>query len=207
MAYRALHAGREILRADAQVPSMSNEAELTQLLDRAARGDAQASAAFFRAAYAELKRLAGAAMRGERDDHLLQPTALVNEAFLRLCSEPAEWDNRRHFFGAAARSMRQILVDQARRRDAEKRGGGVQMLSLSAAADDATPEPRADVLRLDALLGELEALNPRYGRLVELRYFAGMDIPETADLLGVSPATVKRDWAFARAWLLDRLAD
>lgn len=179
--------------------------ELTMLLDRAADGDVAAGQAVFAAAYRELHRLARAAMGSEQPGHMLQPTALVNEAFLRLCGDAPRWENRRHFFGAAARSMRQVLIDEARRRDTGKRGAGAQMLTLGAAADVSGPGINADLLQLEPLLQQLEALNPRYGRLIELRYFAGLGIEDTAALLEVSPATVKRDWAYARAWLLDRL--
>jgi RNA polymerase sigma factor (TIGR02999 family) len=184
---------------------MSEGADYTLLLQRASSGDAPASAEFFRRAYAEMRALAEGAMREESAGHLLQPTALVHEAFLRIWREGAHWENRRHFFGAAVRSMRQILVDLARQRDSDKRGRGAVWLSLSAAAAEPAPGEYVEMLNLDALLHELEAINPRYVRLIELRHFAGFGVEETADLLAVSPATVKRDWAFARAWLLDRL--
>lgn len=184
---------------------MKDQADYTELLQRASDGDPAAAATFFAQAYAELKRLACGALKGEAGADLLQPTALVHESFLRLWREGARWDNRRHFFGAAARSMRQILVDQARRRDTDKRGQDQPHLSLSAATEAPWADRSVELLALDALLDELQGLNPRYVRLIELRHFAGFDIEETADLLEVSPATVKRDWAFVRAWLLDRL--
>lgn len=177
---------------------------VTLLLGRAAAGDAAAAQAVFRSVYAELRQLAGAAMRRERDGHLLQPTALVSEAYLRLVQGSPQWENRRHFFGAAARAMRQVLVDESRRRDAEKRGGDVQHVTLGA-LDGEGQAAQSDIVRLDELLRQLEALSPRYGRLVELRHFAGLGVEECADLLEVSPATVKRDWAFVRAWLRERL--
>ncbi len=185
---------------------MREAPDLTLLLQRTGDGDTLAASKLFREVYGELRRLAASAMRGERPNHLLQPTALVNEAFLRLWDANPSWENRRHFFGSALRSMRQILVDHARHQASLKRGGDVQMLTLSAAIDEAGGAPSADLVHLDELLTELEALNPRYGRVVEYRYFGGFDLDETADLLDVSVATVKRDWAFARAWLLDRLS-
>lgn len=177
---------------------------LTLLLQRATDGDAGAGERFFAAVHGELRRMAAAAMRQEAAGHLLQPTALVNEVFLRIWPSGCSWESRRHFFGAAARSMRQVLVDHARRRAADKRGGGALQVSFAAAAE-AEADHAIDLVRLDELLRELERANPRHARLVELRHFAGLGIDEAADALGVSPATVKRDWAFVRAWLLDRL--
>lgn len=179
--------------------------DLTQLLDQAADGDAAARDALFAAAYDELRMLARSSMRRESPGHTLQPTALVNEAYLRLLGPDVRWENRRHFFGAAAQAMRRVLVDRARRRDAGKRGGGMERVSLTQ-VDVASEDAQVDVLALDALLGELEAINPRLVRTIELRYFGGLDIEATAGVLGVAPATVKRDWAYARAWLLERLA-
>ena len=179
--------------------------DLTQLLDRAADGDAAARDALFAEAYDELRKLARSSMRREAPGHTLQPTALVNEAYLRLLGPDVRWENRRHFFGAAAQAMRRVLVDRARRRDAEKRGGGLERVSLTQ-VDIGTEDAAVDVLALDALLGELEGVNPRLVRTIELRYFTGLDIEATAEVLGVAPATVKRDWAYARAWLLERLS-
>lgn len=182
----------------------SRAADLTLLLDRAAAGDAGANEAFYREVYGELRRQARAFLLREADAHLLQPTALVNEAFLKLWQDGARWENRRHFFAAAARGMRQVLVDEARRRDARKRGGDYERVSLGGLGEE-EPSSAVDILRLDRLLDELEKLGPRFGRLVELRCFVGLGIEEAATVLEVSPATVKRDWAFVRAWLLDRL--
>lgn len=179
--------------------------DLTQLLDLAAGGDAAARDALLVQAYDELKKLARSSMRRESPGHTLQPTALVNEAYMRLFGPDARWENRRHFFGAAAQAMRRVLVDQARRRDAGKRGGGLERVSLTQ-VDVAAEDAQVDVLALDALLAELEAVNPRLVRTIELRYFGGLDIEATAEVLGVAPATVKRDWAYARAWLLERLS-
>jgi RNA polymerase sigma factor (TIGR02999 family) len=179
--------------------------DLTQLLDLAADGDPAARDALLVQAYDELKKLARSSMRRESPGHTLQPTALVNEAYLRLFGPGARWENRRHFFGAAAQAMRRVLVDQARRRGAGKRGGGLERVSLTQ-VDVASEDAQVDVLALDALLAELEAANPRLVRTIELRYFGGLDIEATAEVLGVAPATVKRDWAYARAWLLERLS-
>ena len=180
--------------------------DLTQLLDLAAGGDEVARSALLAEAYEELRMLARSSMRRESPGHTLQPTALVNEAYLRLFGKDARWQNRRHFFGAAAQAMRRVLVDQARRRGAEKRGGDLERVSLTQ-VDIASEDAQVDVLALDALLAELEQVNPRLVRTIELRYFGGLDIEATAEVLGVAPATVKRDWAYARAWLLERLSD
>ena len=180
--------------------------DLTRLLDLAAGGDDAAREALFVQAYDELRKLARSSMRRESPGHTLQPTALVNEAYLRLIGPDVRWENRRHFFGAAAQAMRRALVDNARRRDSGKRGGGLERVSLTQ-VDLAAEDAQVDVMALDALLAELEQVNPRLVRTIELRYFAGLDIEATAEVLGVAPATVKRDWAYARAWLLERLAD
>lgn len=179
--------------------------DLTQLLDLAAGGDTKARDALLVQAYDELKKLARSSMRRESPGHTLQPTALVNEAYLRLFGPAARWENRRHFFGAAAQAMRRVLVDQARRRDADKRGGDLERVSLTQ-VDLAAEDAQVDVIALDTLLAELEAINPRLVRTIELRYFGGLDIEATAEVLDVAPATVKRDWAYARAWLLERLS-
>jgi RNA polymerase sigma factor (TIGR02999 family) len=152
--------------------------------------------------YAELRRMASRHLRGERGDHTLQSTALVHEAYLRLAGQdPPEWQNRAHFFAIAARLMRQILVDHARTRDAAKRGSGACTLVL----DETIALPQKvnlDVIDLDKALTELSELDGQQGRIVELRFFAGLTIEDTSEVLGVSPATVKRDWLVARAWLL-----
>lgn len=143
-------------------------------------------------------------MRHERSDHTLQPTELVNEAYLRVAADDADWENRAHFFGAAVEAMRRVLVDHARRRAAEKRGGGMERITfedLHVASD----EPDTNVLALDRALDALEAEDARLARVVRLRYFGGFTIDEVADMLGVSPATVKRDWTYARAFLQDRM--
>ena len=151
--------------------------------------------------YGEMRKLAAHYLRGERLEHTLQPTALVHEAYLRLADQQAcQWQNRAHVFAVAAQVMRNVLVDHARAGKRAKRGGGALRVSLrdSLAAPD---DPGIDLLLLHDALKTLEALDPRAGRIVELRYFAGLSVEETADLLDLSPATVKRNWTTAKAWL------
>lgn len=155
-------------------------------------------------AYDELRRLAARAMRDQRPDHTLQPTALVHEVWLRLAGSSHEPVDRTHLLATAARAMRQILVDHARARGSEKRGGGAVKVTLSLA--DTPAEPRIlDLLALDDALGRLEALDPQQVRVVELRYLVGLSVEETAEAIGVSPRTVKRDVAMAKAWLFREL--
>lgn len=156
--------------------------------------------------YDELKVLAASQLRRERGEHTLGATALVHEAFFRLVDQrTVSWQSRAHFFGVAAQAMRRILVDHARRRTAAKRGRQHQVTleSDAAEASDATSE---EVVAVDEALERLAAVDPRQAQLVELRYFGGFSIEEAAELLGISPATAKRDWAFARAWLQRELS-
>jgi len=150
--------------------------------------------------YDELRRLAAAYMRRERPGQTLQATALVHEVYLRLAGAGTPWTDQRHFVGIAARSMRQILVERARARGAQKRWGGIDRVSLSDALAVAA-DPEGMLPALDEALSRLERIDPEQARIVELRYFAGLSIEETADALGMSPATMKRRWALARAWL------
>jgi RNA polymerase sigma factor (TIGR02999 family) len=151
--------------------------------------------------YDELRRIAAGYIRGERPGQTLQATALVNEAFLRLAAErPRQFANRQHFVAIAALSMRQILVQRARARKAAKRGGAPDRITLDESLASAEP-PGIDVLALDEALTRLAALDPEQARIVELRYFGGLTIEEIAAVVGASPATVKRQWAMARAWL------
>jgi RNA polymerase sigma factor (TIGR02999 family) len=155
--------------------------------------------------YEELRRLAHHYMRGERAGHTLQTTALVNEAYIRLADiERIEWQSRGHFFAMAATVMRRVLVDHARERGRDKRGGSLVFTTLAEHA--ITSSPAIDVLALDEALDRLADMDPQQARIVELRYFTGLTIDETADALGISPATVKRDWTWARAWLYQRLS-
>lgn len=165
------------------------------------QGDQGAREALIPLVYDELRRLARRYLRRERPDHTLQSAALVNEAYLRLIRQDRpQWQNRAHFFGVAAQLMRHILVDHARNRAAAKRGAGAPRLTLD--PDVALPRTRdVDLVALDDALNQLAALDPQQSRLVELRFFGGLSIEETSVVLSVSPATVKREWATARAWL------
>lgn len=149
----------------------------------------------------ELRRLARHYMGRERSGHTLQTSALINEAYIRLIDQRVAWQNRAHFFGIAARLMRQILVDHARARSYAKRGGPVQQKVSLSEAVDLSDGRAAELIALDEALESLAALNPQHSRIVELRFFGGLTIEETAEVLGVSHATVERDWALSRAWL------
>jgi RNA polymerase sigma factor (TIGR02999 family) len=176
--------------------------DVTRWLDRWHEGDPAALEALMGLVYGELRVLAGGLLRDERTDHTLQPTALVHEAYLRLAGiREMRIENRRHFYGAAAQAMRRILVDYARRRKAAKRGGADgQPVSLETILEVAV-DLRLDFEHLDDALEALAAVAPDKAKVAELRYFVGLSVEETAEVLGVSPATVKRHWAFARAWL------
>ena len=174
---------------------------VTRLLVDWGNGDQQALEKLTPLVYQELKRLASRYLRRERREHTLQSTALVHEAWLRLIDQKqVQWHNRAQFFGIAAEMIRRILIDHARNRQAAKRGDGAIKLSLDDAL--ATPDRRdLDLIALDDALQDLRKLDPQQSRLVELRFFAGLSIEESAEVLGVSPATVKREWAAAKAWL------
>ncbi len=183
----------------------SSQPDITQLLQAIGDGDAGAGAQLMPVVYDELRQLAHRQLRRERTDHTLNTTALVHEAYLKLVQQDAAgWRNRGHFFGIAVQAMRRILVDYARRRIADKRGGGLAPVSL----DEATikvEERAVELIALDEALTRLAGFDERAAKLVECRFFGGLSIDETADALGVSPATVKRDWAAARAWLYREL--
>lgn len=188
------------------MPADSGDQNVTNLLVEWRRGDDAALARLIPIVYGELRRVASARLRSEGPDHTLQTTALVHEAYLRLVGlDRMALQNRTHFFAMAARLMREILVDHARRKNALKRGGGVTVLDLENVAAGAE-NTVIDVLALDEALTDLASLDQRLCRVVELRFFAGLSIAETADALGVSSATVERDWTFAKAWLLQRLS-
>ncbi len=175
------------------------ERDITALLKGWSGGDREALERLMPVVYAELRRLAAAHLRSERPDHTLQPTALVHEAYLRLQGQRSvEWANRGHFFGIAARIMRRILVDHARRRRALKRDAAALHL---AAAEPEAPDQAPELIALDTALTSLEKLDPQQARVVELRFFGGMTVEETAEATGISTATVKREWRTARAWL------
>lgn len=185
------------------MPGPANQ--VTKLLEEWGAGDQSASDELMPLVYAELHRLAHQYMRREKPGQTLQTSALVNEAYLRLVKQRVQWENRAHFFGIAARLMRHILVDQARRKNFAKRGGGAIRVSLN--DDNAlAQEQSASVVALDEALKTLEQTDPRKGRIVELRFFAGMSIEETAEALKVSPGTVMREWTFARAWLRNEMS-
>ena len=174
---------------------------ITKLLHGWQGGDPAALDALLPVVYRELRRLAHCELRKERPDHTLQSAALVNEAYLRLFRmQPPRWENRTHFFAIAAHLMRQILVDYARRHRASKRGSGVCVLTL----DDAvalSPRKEMDVIAIDDALHALAEVDPRQSRVVELRFFAGLSLEETSEVMGIATATVQRDWTAARAWL------
>jgi RNA polymerase sigma factor (TIGR02999 family) len=181
--------------------SASNSESVTQLLVAAGDGDARASNRLWSRVYDELRRLARRQLAGEGRDCLLESTSLVHEAFLRLVGdEPVEWANRRHFFAAAARAMRHIRVDDARRRGRAKRGGGQRPGPLPDEPAALEQDP-LEALAIDESLGKLEQTAPRQAEIVMLRYFAGLSVEETAQVLGISPRTVAYEWRFARAWL------
>jgi RNA polymerase sigma factor (TIGR02999 family) len=180
----------------------------TELLNAWQSGDSKALAALAPLIEQELHYQARQFMRQERPDHTLQATALVNEAFMRLINhKQVPWQNRSHFFGVAAHLMRLILIDHARARRAEKRGGLLIKLSLDDVQEIAIDKCNIDILDLNTALEELANLCPRQCQIVECRYFSGLKIEETASVLDISPATVKRDWEFAKAWLFSRLTD
>lgn len=177
---------------------------VTDLLRAWSAGEPRAAEELMPVVYRELRVLAARHLRRERSSHTLSPTALVHEAYLRLCGQQVGWQNRSQFYGVAAKMMRRVLVDHARHLLRAKRGGAWQRLSLDPALLWQGPKD-VDLVALDAALEELSRIDPQQGRLVELRFFAGLSVEEAADLLGISPSTVKRDWAVARAWLYRRL--
>jgi RNA polymerase sigma-70 factor (ECF subfamily) len=187
-----------------QVPQPQPAPAITALLQAWAQGSEAAGAQLFSILHGELRRQAGRYMRRERRAHTLQPSGLVNEAYLRLAgAADLDWHSRAQFFAIAARVMRQVLVDHARRRRAAKREGGCQVTL----ADADAPVAPLELIDLENALAELTALDPRQARVVELRFFGGLDVEETADVMGLSARTVKREWQTARAWLQHRLLE
>jgi RNA polymerase sigma-70 factor (ECF subfamily) len=177
------------------------EAEVTALLAEVAKGNQAAQEQLVPLVYSELKKLARAYMRRERDDHTLQTTALVHEAYLKLVrNQTPNWQGRSHFFGIAAQLMRQILIDHARGRLRDKRGGAPVVLPLNEALAF-SPQHSEELVKLDEALVRLAKLDARQSQIVELRFFGGLNVEETAEFLSISPKTVKRDWAMAKAWL------
>jgi RNA polymerase sigma-70 factor, ECF subfamily len=185
---------------------MQSPEGITQLLIDWDKGDQAALEKLMPLVYSELRRLAGNYLRRERGEHTLQPTALVNEAYLKLVDQRnAKWQNRAHFFGISAQLMRRILVDHARQHQAAKRGGaGQQRISITS-AETVVKQPQVDLLALNEALDELAKMDPQQSRIVELKFFGGLSIEEIAEVLSIGHATVERDWKMARAWLRRQL--
>ncbi|HZS56602.1 MAG TPA: sigma-70 family RNA polymerase sigma factor [Bryobacteraceae bacterium] len=178
--------------------------DVSRLLESARDGDKTAFDSLIAIVYHELRHIAASLMRGQINGRTLQPTAVVNEAWMRLSASDGVWENKAHFFGAAARAMRQVLTEEARRRSSQKRAGHVKRVTFQDLVIGAE-EPTVDMLALDEALSALGEVDERFTRLIELRYFAGCNLDEVAELTGRSVATVKRDWTYARAWLFERL--
>lgn len=186
--------------------SKDQPGHVTQLLERWGGGDRAALEELTPLVLGELRQVADAYLRRERNGHTLQPTALVNEAYLRLVGQKqGRWQGRGHFYGIAARLMRQVLVEHARRHGAEKRGGGREAVSLRH-AEEVVGSPTVDVLAVHEALERLAAFDEQQARIVELRFFSGLSIEEAAEALGVGHATIEREWALARAWLRRELS-
>lgn len=181
--------------------------EVTILLRKLAQGQPEVADQLVALVYQELRRIAGAYMRDERPSHTLQPTALVNEAWLRLVDQTqVDWRDRAHFFGVAARMMRRVLVDHARAHLTSKRGAGAQVLNLDWIEMEASPWKLEEILAVHEALSRLSQFDPLQAQIVEMHYFAGMTVKETAEALGISPRTVDREWAMASAWLRRELS-
>ncbi len=190
-----------------QPPSWTKRqmSDVTHILTAIEQGDAKATDELLPIVYHELRRLAACKMSNEPAGHTLQPTALVHEAWLKLVDSPAQsWQNRAHFFGAAAEAMRRILIDRARRKGRQRRGSGAEHLDLDG-IEIASPAPDDQLLALNDALDRFAALEPQQADLVKLRYFVGLKIEEAAEVLGISEATAKRWWVYARAWLFDEI--
>lgn len=184
-----------------------NSQNITRMLKDWGGGSHEALEQLLPVVYDELHRQASRYLRRERSDHTLQTTALIHEAYLKLIDQKdVEWQNRAHFFGIAAQAMRRILVDYARTKKREKRGGNDVKLQLDEAINVSADQRHIDLVALDEALDRLTALDERQARIVELRYFSGMTTDETAEVLGISPATVRRDWDMAKAWLHKQLS-
>lgn len=189
-----------------QAGSAADPGDVTRLLNAAAAGDASAPNAAFELIYDCLRGIARQRMAGERANHTLQATALVHEAYVRLLGKPdAQWAGRGHFFRAAAEAMRKILIDHARAKNADKRGGGRAALSIVGIASIASDTDPAGFLALDEAISRLESVDGQAAEVVRLRFYAGLDGPAVAEALGISERTVRRDWSFARGWLRDAL--
>ena len=179
-----------------------NPQQITQLLNQWSNGNQKVLDDLMPLVYKELRRQAAGYLRRERVNHTLQPTALINEAYLKLIDQrDVNWQNRAHFFAIAAQAMRRILVDYARERHREKRGGAAENLPLDEALTIVSQEKSVDLVALDEALNNLAQFDERQAKVVELRYFSGLSIDETSEVLGVSNVTIRRDWNMAKAWL------
>jgi len=176
--------------------------DVTQLLSELSAGNSDAADRLLPHVYQELRALAGSFFQAQNNDHTLQPTALVHEAYLKLVRSDSSWNSRKHFYDIAAMAMRQLLTDYARRKGRQKRGGGAERVTL---AEIDSSQSVIDVVALDDAMRRLAQLDQRQARIVELRFLAGLSVEETADVLDLSPRTVKRDWRAARAWLQAQL--
>ncbi|HEY3453978.1 MAG TPA: ECF-type sigma factor [Bryobacteraceae bacterium] len=178
--------------------------DVSRLLESARDGDRSAFDSLIALVYQELRQIATSLMSGQMNGRTMQPTAIVNEAWMRLNAGGHAWENKAHFFGAAARAMRQVLTEEARRRSCQKRAGQAKRVTFHDLAI-AAETPAVDMLALDEALTALGEVDERFVRLIELRYFAGCNLEEVAEIAGRSLASIKRDWAYARAWLFERL--
>jgi RNA polymerase sigma factor (TIGR02999 family) len=187
---------------------MSKDSEITQMLLEMTDGNKDVVGQILPHIYDELRRLAGSYLRRERSDHTLQPTALVHEAYMKLIDQNrVKWQNRAHFFGIAAQVMRRILMDHARKHTAEKRGGDAELLPLEEEILVVSHDKSSELVALDDALNELARLDPDKAKIVELRYFGGLSIEETAEVMEVSVPTINRHWKMAKAWLHSELAN
>lgn len=187
---------------------MNRSQEVTVFLKAWSGGDREAADRLMMLVYDEMRRLAASYLRQQRSDHTLQPTALVHEAYMKLIDvSQVNWQDRAHFFAVAAQTMRHILVDHARAVAADKRGGGAQKITLNEAVSFSNQPQNVDLLALDEALQKLAEQDAMQSRIVELRFFGGLTVEETAEVLRISPATVKREWSTARAWLFRRMRD
>ena len=185
---------------------MIQDPTVTQLLEEWNAGDPQAAIRVMPLVYDELRRIARGYFQRERRGHTLQATAVVHEAYVRLIEQSGiEWQSRAHFIGVAASVMRQVLIDYARKEHAAKRGGPERGLALDEGVVALSDQQSAELLDLDRTLEQLEKTNPKHSKIIEMRYFGGLTVEETGEALGVSPITVKRDWAVARAWLKSQI--
>ncbi len=178
---------------------------VTRILNAACEGDRQAAEELIPLVYGELRKLAAWRLGQEVEAHTLQATALVHEAYLKLSPGESQWDGRKHFFCAAAEAMRRILIDRARHRKAVRHGGGLQRTDFADDVIDAPSAPDEEILAINEILDRFTQIEPRKAEVVKLRYFVGMTIEETAETLGISTPTAKRDWIYARAWLFREL--